>query len=57
MVIISSGYLFIFKKTAVLSLKRRSGLSFLFSKSFPVSSGPWSTTFLAIDRRHLPEEK
>ena len=53
MFIISSGYLFTFKKTAVLSLKRRAGLSFLFSKFFPVSSDPWSTSFLAIERRHL----
>ena len=52
MVIISLGYLLIFKKTAVLSLKGRSGLSFPFSKYFPVSSGrPWSTTFLVTDRR------
>ena len=47
---ISSVYLFTFKKTAVLWLKRRVGLSFLFSMFFPVSSGMWSTSFLA---RHL----
>ena len=51
MVIISLGYLLIFKKTAVLS-KGRLGLSFPFSKYFPVYSGrPWSTTFLVTDRR------
>ena len=52
MVIISFGYLSVFKKSAVLSLKERSGLSFPFSKYFLVYSGrPWSTTFLVTDRR------